>query len=76
MEAHKVRRLTNRRTLALKIALVGLSTVRVIVFVGAKSNGVDANVGEALKANKVVLLLMPGRLSRRSGGGVNRTPRP
>jgi hypothetical protein len=73
---HKVPRMTNRRTQAPKMALLELSTIMIIVVVGVKPNGVDANIGKALKADKVVLRLMTAGLSRRSRRGVNRPPRP
>jgi uncharacterized membrane protein YphA (DoxX/SURF4 family) len=50
--------LTNTAMLVLKVALIGLSMVAVIALVGEKPNLVDAEIHEALKADRVVLLFI------------------
>jgi uncharacterized membrane protein YphA (DoxX/SURF4 family) len=50
--------LTKTAMLVLKLALIGLSMVVIIAFVGTKPNLVDAEIHEALKADKVVFLFI------------------
>ena len=56
-------------------ASLGIDLAMVIAFVGVKSNVVDAAIGEALKANRVVLLFIIPRRPRRHCGRANRTLR-